>query len=611
MKRVALVCLLCLICLGASALLFACGGSTAPTNLYFVQDQVDLVLNGSITMSTLLRIVPGDASGFRIDYTSSDEKIARVDSSAVGYLRIVARGYGSAEITATIRDTNLTDSIIVNVTDGDIVDMYVDELSVIRNYYVGQTFERTGMTVWALYESGESSQISEEDYQVNVLREGEKLSVDTPLIKGDSLTISYRNYDYEVELLILDDYIASLEVTTPPVVEQYYIGDSFDSTGMVVEAVYASGKREVITDYTFDSQPFDYNDSGITLTYQDVSLFYPLEISANAVVSDYGLLQEAIYSASDGDSIMITGRHNNVPTIYIPSSKNLIIFGRAIDSLGVSVTARANSPVFVIVGEGEGSLTLANFTLSGQGETSALITYQEDSFESLNNFDLTIDNVTINGTIGAIDFALPAQEGNLIENFNIQVLNSQINISEYLEGAIKLSYVQNSSLTITNSQITSNITLEITNCNNLSLIIDGSVLSGDEVVVMDSIASSSVEVRNRSYLNGESLLVLTNLTQNNITFSNSYLTANIESAGVSVISLDACQENNINISGEVNVTSVEGESYLVKIRDGENSSANNIVDLSGATLALTNVLEQLIEEQTPTSEVVLPSTSEN
>ena len=611
MKRVALVCLLCLICLGASALLFACGGSTAPTNLYFVQDQVDLVLNGSITMSTLLRIVPGDASGFRIDYTSSDEKIARVDSSAVGYLRIVARGYGSAEITATIRDTNLTDSIIVNVTDGDIVDMYVDELSVIRNYYVGQTFERTGMTVWALYESGESSQISEEDYQVNVLREGEKLSVDTPLIKGDSLTISYRNYDYEVELLILDDYIASLEVTTPPVVEQYYIGDSFDSTGMVVEAVYASGKREVITDYTFDSQPFDYNDSGITLTYQDVSLFYPLEINANTVVSNYGLLQEAIDSASDGDSIMITGRHNNVPTIHIPSSKNLIIFGRATDSLGVSVTARANSPAFVIVGEGEGSLTLANFTLSGQGETSALITYQEDSFESLNNFDLTIDNVTINGTIGAIDFALPAQEGNLIENFNIQVLNSQINISEYLEGAIKLSYVQNSSLTITNSQITSNITLEITNCNNLSLNIDGSVLSGDEVVVMDSISSSNVEVKNRSYLNGKSLLALTNLTQNNFVFSNSYLTANIESEGVSVISLDACQENNINISGEVNVTSVEGESYLVKIRDGENNSANNIVDLSGATLALTSVLEQLIEEQTPTSKVVLPSTSEN
>lgn len=611
MKRVALVCLLCLICFGASALLFACGGSTAPTNLYFVQDQVDLVLNGSITMSTLLRIVPGDASGFRIDYTSSDEKIARVDSSAVGYLRIVARGYGSAEITATIRDTNLTDSIIVNVTDGDIVDMYVDELSVIRNYYVGQTFERTGMTVWALYESGESSQISEEDYQVNVLREGEKLSVDTPLIKGDSLTISYRNYDYEVELLILDDYIASLEVTTPPVVEQYYIGDSFDSTGMVVEAVYASGKREVVTDYTFDSQPFDYNDSGITLTYQDVSLFYPLEINANTVVSNYGLLQEAIDSALDGDSIMITGRHNNVPTIHIPSSKNLIIFGRETDSLGVSVTARANSPAFVIVGEGEGSLTLANFTLSGQGETSALITYQEDSFESLNNFDLTIDNVTINGTIGAIDFALPAQEGNLIENFNIQVLNSQINISEYLEGAIKLSYVQNSSLTITNSQITSNITLEITNCNNLSLNIDGSVLSGDEVVVMDSISSSNVEVKNRSYLNGESLLVLTNLTQNNITFSNSYLTANIESAGVSVISLDACQENNINISVEINATSVEGESYLVKIRDGENNSANNIVDLSGATLALTNVLEQLIEEQTPTSKVVLPSTSEN
>lgn len=611
MKRVALVCLLCLICLGASALLFACGGSTAPTNLYFVQDQVDLVLNGSITMSTLLRIVPGDASGFRIDYTSSDEKIARVDSSAVGYLRIVARGYGSAEITATIRDTNLTDSIIVNVTDGDIVDMYVDELSVIRNYYVGQTFERTGMTVWALYESGESSQISEEDYQVNVLREGEKLSVDTPLIKGDSLTISYRNYDYEVELLILDDYIASLEVTTPPVVEQYYIGDSFDSTGMVVEAVYASGKREVITEYTFDSQPFDYNDSGITLTYQDVSLFYPLEINANTVVSNYGLLQEAIDSASDGDSIMITGRHNNVPTIHIPSSKNLIIFGRATDSLGVSVTARANSPAFVIVGEGEGSLTLANFTLSGQGETSALITYQEDSFESLNNFDLTIDNVTINGTIGAIDFALPAQEGNLIENFNIQVLNSQINISEYLEGAIKLSYVQNSSLTITNSQITSNITLEITNCNNLSLNIDGSVLSGDEVVVMDSISSSNVEVKNRSYLNGKSLLALTNLTQNNFVFSNSYLTANIESEDTSVISLDACQENNINISGEVNVTSVEGESYLVKIRDGENSSANNIVDLSGATLALTNVLEQLIEEQTPTSKVVLPSTSEN
>ena len=69
-----------------------------------------------------------------------------------------------------------------------------------------------------------------------------------------------------------DRYLDTIEVETPPTKVEYYVGDTLDLTGMVVQANYTdnSDKTLLDTDYTVDiDRPLTIDDTQIVITYKE------------------------------------------------------------------------------------------------------------------------------------------------------------------------------------------------------------------------------------------------------------------------------------------------------------------------------------------------------
>lgn len=64
--------------------------------------------------------------------------------------------------------------------------------------------------------------------------------------------------------------LIDVQMMMPPDKTEYVIGESFDTTGLVLTAVYSDGTREMITNYTVDkTAPLVKEDTLITITYKD------------------------------------------------------------------------------------------------------------------------------------------------------------------------------------------------------------------------------------------------------------------------------------------------------------------------------------------------------
>lgn len=177
-------------------------------------------------------------------------------------------------------------------------------------YYEGEKVDLTGMVVKAIEEDGDEKEIT--DYTTNL---DDKILT----LEDTTLIVTYHEKTAETTLTINEDLITSIEVTTPPTKTVYGVDylykeaatmEYFDPTGMVVSAVFGSGKKEVIdnSELTFNpglETPFDYYSEGaseVTISYKGASTtqaitLKPLIILANPAMTsaNEGLVQDVLY----------------------------------------------------------------------------------------------------------------------------------------------------------------------------------------------------------------------------------------------------------------------------------------------------------------------------
>ncbi|MCH5153701.1 MAG: InlB B-repeat-containing protein [Clostridiales bacterium] len=80
--------------------------------------------------------------------------------------------------------------------------------------------------------------------------------------------------------------LTDIEIAEQPTTKTYYVGETFDKTGMVVKAVYDNGDKEVITDYQVE---YDFSEPNlaavVNVKYQGKSKPVTVEVLAREVVS--------------------------------------------------------------------------------------------------------------------------------------------------------------------------------------------------------------------------------------------------------------------------------------------------------------------------------------
>lgn len=130
-------------------------------------------------------------------------------------------------------------------------------------YYEGEMFDSTGMVVTAHYSNGTS-----EDITSSILTHSYKLEAGMK-----SITIYHTEYGVQksvmIPIIVHKDYPNTIVIVKQPNKTNYFEGEFFEPTGMKVEAVYMSGKKENIDDYTLQPEgPLTADDKEITVSYQ-------------------------------------------------------------------------------------------------------------------------------------------------------------------------------------------------------------------------------------------------------------------------------------------------------------------------------------------------------
>lgn len=130
------------------------------------------------------------------------------------------------------------------------------------SYSHGDTFDPTGMVVYANYSNGSSKQIT--NYTI----------VDSSLEAGDTyVTISYTENGVTkttTQPVSVNRVLKSIAVTTAPTTTTYKHGDNFDKTGMAVTATYTDGSTAVVSGWVVtDGTSLVAGDTAVTVSYTE------------------------------------------------------------------------------------------------------------------------------------------------------------------------------------------------------------------------------------------------------------------------------------------------------------------------------------------------------
>ena len=175
---------------------------------------------------------------------------------------------GTWEVTATLNGH--TASAVVEVTGAmqynvDLVitsGVAVTHAPTKTTYNVGETFDPTGLVVTATYADGTTEDVTD----------GCTFSPTVMAASTTAVTIKYQRAGVTVTttqaVTVLE--LSGISVKTAPNKTAYYIGESFDATGMVIEATMSNGTKKTVTGWTYTpSGALGLANTTITITYAE------------------------------------------------------------------------------------------------------------------------------------------------------------------------------------------------------------------------------------------------------------------------------------------------------------------------------------------------------
>ena len=146
-------------------------------------------------------------------------------------------------------------------------------------YVSGEAFDPAGMTVTATYASGTSEEV-----------DGYEISPSGPLSAGtEKITVSYEGATAEVPVTVTAlSSVTRIEITSQPTKTEYYGGEEFDPTGMVVKAYLSDGSETEVVDYTTDKTTLLPGDTKVTVSYGGQTAEVAVTVKTHMTVSATG-----------------------------------------------------------------------------------------------------------------------------------------------------------------------------------------------------------------------------------------------------------------------------------------------------------------------------------
>ncbi len=254
------------------------------------------------------------------------------------------------------------------------------------SYVAGQTFDDTGLAIWANYSDGTKEKIT--NYTISKTDALE--TTDTTITVSG--TYGGEAYSYDFPITVEANALASIAIKTPPASLLYAAGETFNPTGMVITATYTNGQTVTLTADEYTLSPnietaLTADDTRITVsyTYAGVTMTADQDITVLASAAP-GKNDADVYELSTTDHMLWFANQVNTGLNNAISGKllnNIDLSEVTWTPIGSSSTAKKYAGTF----EGNGkTVTLA----LESSATAGLFGYLNDA---------TVKNLTVAGSV--------------------------------------------------------------------------------------------------------------------------------------------------------------------------------------------------------------------
>ena len=248
-------------------------------------------------------------------------------------------------------------------------------------------------------------------------------------------TANYNNATGTITLTVVADTLEKIEVTTEPTKTTYTYGDSFDKSGMVVTATYASGKtKDVTNEVVITPDELTVGMSALTITFGGKETTLNITVSPAVISIESATAEDKTYDGNTTatvESVTFTGatlkdtdytataafdsadaKDNQSATVTVTLTNDNYTFGDGKTEATINTNAKI-SPLPVVLEwnyqapftyDGEEHSVTAEVT-NKVGEDTFTLTYDNNAKTDAGSYTATVtglgnDNYTLTGASG-------------------------------------------------------------------------------------------------------------------------------------------------------------------------------------------------------------------
>ena len=371
---------------GSKTVTASYGGKS--TTLHSRSEAVKLVSIAVKTNPTKMSYYQGDAldsTGLTLTGTYNNGK---TETITTGFTCSALDSSSAGQKTITVTYQGLTTTFTVTVVAVNLISVAVKTMPNKTSYFTGEAFDQTGLTLTATYNNGETETISTGISCTGFSSATAGQKTITASYAGKSTT-----FTVEVKAIVP----VSISIKKAPNKTEYFVGDSYDGTGLVVNVVYNNGTNKDITT-GFTTSGFSSASAGkntVTVSYEGFTATFDVTIKA----------------------VELTG-------IEIAKQPNKTTFntGDELDTTGLVLTLKYNNGT---TGTTDKGYTVSGYDTDTAGEQTITVTYQ--------GFTATY-KVTLNQSYAdykEVDAAISEANKKIATGFytdaSVEVLNNSIN----------------------------------------------------------------------------------------------------------------------------------------------------------------------------------------
>lgn len=504
-----------------------------PTKTNYIEGKDNLDLTGG-----KIKLSYADGSYEIIDM--ADEMVSGFDNLHSGTSRILVSYFGkTTTFNVTIEQKTLAEIKVTKSPDKTV-------------YYVGQNFEKEGMTVTAYYNNGTYDDVL--DYSLS--------STNFSTAGNKSVVISYGGKTTTFAVVVYEKSLESIYISKLPSKLIYLEGEQIDTSDLAVTAVYNNGTKGTVSGYTVSGYINTPGVKKITVSYNGKTATFEVEVLAKYIVSisvvNYpakmtylegetfdksGMVVKVVYNNGTEQNVTdytVYGKLNNVGTnritveyngytayldvnviaktlvdiTVIAPAKTVYEFGEKFDSEGLIVFAKYDNGTV----EEVRNYTLSKLVSTSAGTKTMTVTYKGIS----RTFDVIVNPK-----------APVVTDGKVIVSNNYTHLGEEVSVSVSVSdnpGICSFRHV---------------ITFDPANFKFNSVTVNPALNAGTSVINTDGAS------------NGEVIVVW---------FTNANITEDIELYSISLTTLNSASEgaSAVNVSYETNDNGNEkGESVIL------------------------------------------------